>query len=183
MSRDMGRLRALVRTQRDDILSLQSEVGHYQTRVQRIEEGHRLELARCKKEVEYHKRLRQGADQRAYELQQQLAQARISPAEASSEEHSTLIEQSQILISKNSELQYKLKTMEGQVQQLEELKAALENELQQVYWERDALGAELEQVLAHSHCHTGGGAEDEADFSAEPDVEPAATPPSQASPE
>ena len=32
------------------------------------------------------------------------------------------------------------------MQQLEELKAALENELQQVYWERDALGTELEQV-------------------------------------
>lgn len=39
--------------------ALENEVAHFQTRLHRIEDGHRLELARLKKEVEYHKRLRQ----------------------------------------------------------------------------------------------------------------------------
>ncbi len=38
---------------------LEAEVTHFQSRLHRIEDGHRLELARLKKEVEYHKRLRQ----------------------------------------------------------------------------------------------------------------------------
>ncbi len=39
--------------------ALENEVTHFQARHHRIEDGHRLELARLKKEVEYHKRLRQ----------------------------------------------------------------------------------------------------------------------------
>lgn len=37
------------------------ELQHYKDRIVRTEESHRLEIQRLKKEVEYHKRLRQGA--------------------------------------------------------------------------------------------------------------------------
>lgn len=114
MARDLGRLRGIIRSQKEEVDVLQHEVSMYQSRLNRVDEQHRLELSRLHKECEYHKRLRQGADQRSWELQQQLARAQAQANDApqqQSEEHHTLIEQSQILVSKNSELTYKLKTV------------------------------------------------------------------------
>ncbi|PNW70869.1 hypothetical protein CHLRE_17g736900v5 [Chlamydomonas reinhardtii] len=152
---DYSKLRGIIRTQKDQVQALENEVAHFQTRLHRIEDGHRLELARLKKEVEYHKRLRQGADQRSYELEDRLARVQREAAAAHhtshDEEKDSLIVQSQLLVSKNSELTYKLKTMEAQVSQLEELKAALESELNQAYCERDELAAELEHILSRQH--------------------------------
>ncbi|GFR46807.1 hypothetical protein Agub_g8440 [Astrephomene gubernaculifera] len=69
---DYSKLRGVIRTQKDQMQVLENENAHYKSRLHRIEDGHRLELARLKKEVEYHKRLRQGADQRSYELEDRL---------------------------------------------------------------------------------------------------------------
>ncbi|EFJ45563.1 hypothetical protein VOLCADRAFT_94010 [Volvox carteri f. nagariensis] len=160
---------------------LENEVAHFQARQHRIEDGHRLELARLKKEVEYHKRLRQAADQRSYELEDQLSRLRqnqqmpspatvrhLSQVERDREEKDSLILQSQLLISKNSELTTKVKQhllllllhlllllsavqLQSQVTQLEELKAALESELNQAYCERDEMATELERMLSRQH--------------------------------
>ncbi|KAG2454302.1 hypothetical protein HYH02_001331 [Chlamydomonas schloesseri] len=153
---DYSKLRGIIRAQKDQVQALENEVAHFQTRLHRIEDGHRLELARLKKEVEYHKRLRQGADQRSYELEDRLARVQRQAAAAAhntshDEEKDGLIVQSMELVSKNSDLTYKLKTMEAQVSQLEELKAALESELNQAYCERDELAAELEHILSRQH--------------------------------
>ncbi|KAG2489480.1 hypothetical protein HYH03_012116 [Edaphochlamys debaryana] len=152
---DYSKLRGIIRSQREQIQSLENEVAHFQTRLHRIEDGHKLELSRLKKEVEYHKRLRQGADQRSFELEDKLARVNQQSAAARQlshdEEKDSLIVQSQLLVSKNSELTYKLKTVEGQVSQLEELKAALERELDQAYGERDELAQELERILTRQH--------------------------------
>ncbi|PNH09537.1 hypothetical protein TSOC_003787 [Tetrabaena socialis] len=155
---DYSKLRGVIRSQKDEIQNLENEVSHFQTRLHRIEDGHRLELARLKKEALYHQRLRQGADQRSYELEDRLErlqqqQAAARQASHEDDEKDTLIIQSQLLVSKNSELTYKLKKLEAQVSQLDELKAALESELNQAYCERDELAAELEHRLSRHHHH------------------------------
>ncbi|KXZ54433.1 hypothetical protein GPECTOR_5g86 [Gonium pectorale] len=151
---------------------LEHEVTHFQSRLHRIEDGHRLELARLKKEVEYHKRLRQGADQRSYELEDRLGRMSLQQQQHASaaardpghdEEKDGLIAQSQLLVSKNSELSTRVKMLESQVSQLEELKAALESELNQAYCERDELATELERILTKQHGHLGYHSEVAAD--------------------
>ncbi|GIL69459.1 hypothetical protein Vretimale_13572 [Volvox reticuliferus] len=155
---DYSKLRSIIRSQKDQIQGLENEVAHFQSRQHRIDDGHRLELARLKKEVEYHKRLRQAADQRSYELEDQLSRMRqhqqvAAQRESHDDEKDSLILQSQLLISKNSELTTKVKRLESQVTQLEELKAALENELNQAYFERDEMAAELERALSRQLRH------------------------------
>ncbi|GLC55905.1 hypothetical protein PLESTB_001042600 [Pleodorina starrii] len=157
---DYSKLRGIIRSQKDQIQTLENEVAHFQSRLHRIEDGHRLELNRLKKEVEYHKRLRQASDQRSYELedklgrlQQQHQQQQVAARQLPShdDEKDSLILQSQLLISKNSELGTKVKMLESQLTQLEELKAALESALNASYCERDELAAELELALARLH--------------------------------
>lgn len=112
-SSDYARLRGIIRQQKEKIWALEHEVGIFRSRLGHVDEGHRLERARLKKEIEYHKRLRQGADQRSYELENRLLrqQQRNTAVASDDVEKQGLIEQSQLLISKNSELQYKLQAV------------------------------------------------------------------------
>lgn len=99
---------------------LSHEIAHYAERLKRSEDEKKLELSRLKKEVEYHKRLRQGADSHSLELaekvtQLQQQQLQSSAAAASSagqqQQHefdSSLVEQSLLLTSKNADIMHKL---------------------------------------------------------------------------
>lgn len=70
-------------------------------------------------QIEYHKRLRHGADQRSFELEQQLT---ISQATSSNylsgydDAHKGLVEESHVLLSKNSVLVYQLSTVRTSLQ-------------------------------------------------------------------
>lgn len=61
---------------------------------------------RLKKEIEYNKRLRLGADQRANEFEDKLIQQRKQTS-AFDESESSLVEQIQLLVSKNGELSHR----------------------------------------------------------------------------
>ncbi|GFH07399.1 uncharacterized protein HaLaN_02193 [Haematococcus lacustris] len=91
-----------------------------------------------------HKRLRQGAEQRALQLEERLAAQQRHTA-GFDEAQSGLIQQSQLLISRNAELTHRLKTVEASVEQLQSLKLCLEAELAQVYSDRDRLAAQVHQ--------------------------------------
>ncbi len=68
-----------------------------QARQRQLEKSHQLEVARLRKEAEYHKRLRQGAEQRALQLEGQLKQQQRQ-AQGFDEAQSGLIEQSQVRV-------------------------------------------------------------------------------------
>ncbi len=104
------RLKRRVRSMEETCEQLQNESAHWKERVQRVEEGHRLEVGRLKKEIMYHTRLRLGADQRAFELEERLLRERRQ-TQTFDEAQSSLIEQSQLLVSKNAELAYKIKNV------------------------------------------------------------------------
>jgi hypothetical protein len=57
--------------------ALEAEAGHFKDKHAKLETGHRLELARLKKEADYHKKLRQSADARSYDLEDQLARLQL----------------------------------------------------------------------------------------------------------
>ena len=59
------------------------------------------------KEVEYNKRLRLGADQRAFEFEDKLKQQRKQTSAFDDESESSLVEQIQLLVSKNGELAHR----------------------------------------------------------------------------
>ncbi|KAJ9531400.1 hypothetical protein QJQ45_006892 [Haematococcus lacustris] len=99
-----------------------------------------------------HKRLRQGAEQRALQLEERLAAQQRHTA-GFDEAQSGLILQSQLLISRNAELTHRLKTVEASVEQLQSLKLCLEAELAQVYSDRDRLAAQVHQVFLSKHAH------------------------------
>ncbi|KAL6764587.1 hypothetical protein V8C86DRAFT_2472851 [Haematococcus lacustris] len=133
-------------------IELQSEVIHYQERLLHQEASQKLEVSRLLKEIDYHKRLRQGAEQRALQLEERLAAQQRHTA-GFDEAQSGLIQQSQLLISRNAELTHRLKTVEASVEQLQSLKLCLEAELAQVYSDRDRLAAQVHQVLLSKHAH------------------------------
>ncbi|KAJ9531112.1 hypothetical protein QJQ45_000889 [Haematococcus lacustris] len=99
-----------------------------------------------------HKRLRQGAEQRALQLEERLAAQQRHTA-GFDEAQSGLIQQSQLLISRNAELTHRLKTVEASVEQLQSLKLCLEDELAQVYSDRDRLAAQVHKVFLSKHAH------------------------------
>ncbi|GAX78586.1 hypothetical protein CEUSTIGMA_g6025.t1 [Chlamydomonas eustigma] len=131
---------------RQEYEQAQNEIRHYKDRVVRVEEFHRLEVQRLRKEVDYHKRLRLGADQRAFELEERLRQQQRQTS-TFDEAQSSLIEQSQLLVSKNAELAYKIKTLETQVLQQQQLQGCLEEQLEDVLRDRDRLEGELQELL------------------------------------
>ena len=53
------------------------EASHYKDKHAKLEQANRLELTRLKKEADYHKKLRQSADARSYDLEDQLARLQL----------------------------------------------------------------------------------------------------------
>eukprot|EP00798_Chlamydomonas_sp_ICE-L_P011072 gene11072-18679_t len=126
---------------------LRAELAHFQSKVVTGNDSHNLEVTRLKKEIEYHKRLRQGSEQRCTVFEEQLRnQHRKSMI--IDETQDGLVEQSQLLVSKNAELSNRLGSMDGEVNQLESLNACLEAELTDLYADRDRLAEVLEQIIA-----------------------------------
>ena len=113
----MQRLKKIVAQQRitnsdlsTECAQIRVELTHYRSRVLTGSDSHRLECARLRKEVEYHKRLRQGAEQRTHELEDRLRQEQRQTL-SFDETQNSLIEQSQLLVSRNAELGHKLGTV------------------------------------------------------------------------
>lgn len=70
-------------------------------------------------QIEYHKRLRHGADQRSFDLEQQLTVCRATSSNYLSgydDAHKGLVEESHVLHSKNSVLGYQLNTVRMSLQ-------------------------------------------------------------------
>eukprot|EP00195_Chlamydomonas_chlamydogama_P009003 CAMPEP_0202903402 /NCGR_PEP_ID=MMETSP1392-20130828/24259_1 /ASSEMBLY_ACC=CAM_ASM_000868 /TAXON_ID=225041 /ORGANISM="Chlamydomonas chlamydogama, Strain SAG 11-48b" /LENGTH=206 /DNA_ID=CAMNT_0049590559 /DNA_START=89 /DNA_END=706 /DNA_ORIENTATION=- len=130
-----------------DYQQLKHELQHYKGRVQRADESHRLEIARLKKEVDYHKRMRQGAEQRAFDLEDRL-KAQQRHASSFDEQQAGVVEELQRLNLKNSEQMNKIKQLEAQLLQLQELKVAAEDQLYSCMAERDQLEMELSQYYS-----------------------------------
>lgn len=83
--------------------TLQQEVDYYRGKLSREESGHALEKARLNKQIEYHKKLRQGAEQRSNDLEARLLrqQARTvggDDHDAVNVELQGLVEQSQVRV-------------------------------------------------------------------------------------
>ncbi|MEW5298107.1 MAG: hypothetical protein WDW36_001263 [Sanguina aurantia] len=108
-----------------------------------------FEILRWKKEAEYHKRLRQAADQHSFQLEEQLSSSRISNSNWVSgfdEAQQGLREESQGLLTKNSELTHQLNMAAMENRRLRETQALTSTSLEQVHAERDEVTEERDAL-------------------------------------
>ncbi|MEW5309259.1 MAG: hypothetical protein WDW38_001157 [Sanguina aurantia] len=107
-----------------------------------------FEILRWKKEAEYHKRLRQAADQHSFQLEEQLSSSRISNSNWVSgfdEAQQGLREESQGLLTKNSELTHQLNMAAMENRRLRETQALTSTSLEQLTVEMQERCCEQQQ--------------------------------------